>query len=235
MEYLFPRFCGLCGTALMANENRYGLCLSCRPELDAGAVFSGGEPCRRCGRPLISESGMCLACRNSEEDGVDSAAAVYPYSGKYRRLLAAYKFGKNLALGRFFAEKILEALDRLPLSDMKNTALVPVPPRPGKIRKEGWDQIEYLAGLLERAGKKSPAVPPVSRCLRRLPSVSQKELDRKTRKKNLAGRITAVRKVPPLAVLFDDVMTTGSTLKACAGALKASGARRVYGICLFYD
>jgi ComF family protein len=217
------------------DENGYGLCAFCRRELDALALFPGGEPCGRCGRPLISESGTCLPCRNAEEGSVDSAAVVYPYSGTYRRLLAAYKFGKNLALGRFFAEKIIEVLDRLPLRDAEGAALVPVPPRPGKIRKTGWDQIEYLARFLKRAGKDRPGIPPVCRCLRRLSSDSQKKLDRKARQKNLAGRITVTQKVPPLAVLFDDVMTTGSTLEACAGALKASGARRVYGICLFYD
>jgi predicted amidophosphoribosyltransferase len=35
--------------------------------------------------------------------------------------------------------------------------------------------------------------------------------------------------------LFDDVITTGSTLDACAEALKEDGAEQVYGMNLFYD
>jgi predicted amidophosphoribosyltransferase len=107
--------------------------------------------------------------------------------------------------------------------------LVPVPPRPGKLRKTGWDQVEYLARLRKREGL------PVYPCLKRLPSLSQKELNRKDRLRNLRDRFVLTRPAPPLAVLFDDVITTGATLEACAGALKNGGTEKVYGVCLFYD
>jgi ComF family protein len=150
----------------------------------------------------------------------------FPYMGKYRRLLSAYKFDKNLALGHFFAEQIQEAL-----AELSPTApVVPVPPRPGKIRKTGWDQVEYLARLLERGRKIT-----VLRCLKRLPSKVQKELNREDRKTNLRGRIVLKRsKTPGTAILLDDVMTTGSTMDVCASVLKAGGVEKVYGLCLFY-
>jgi predicted amidophosphoribosyltransferase len=102
-----------------------------------------------------------------------------------------------------------------------------VPPRPGKIKKTGWDQIEYLAALLEKLS--------IRRCLKRLPSKSQKELNRENRISNLKGRIILTGTPPETAVLIDDVITTGSTMDTCAEVLKTGGAKRVYGICLFYS
>jgi len=227
-EYFFPFGCSLCGADLLDDaEAWYGLCETCRDGIERELEENrAGERCDCCGKPLISEHDRCLSCRKEEGRSHNRVRVLFPYTGKYRRLLSAYKFGKNPAVGNFLAEKILEELDGFP----PDAVIVPVPPRPGKIRKTGWDQIEYLARLLER---KSGTVT-ISRCLKRLPSKSQKELGRENRRSNLRGRITTVREVPQTAIALDDVMTTGSTLNACAAALKEAGTRTVYGLCLFY-
>jgi predicted amidophosphoribosyltransferase len=89
--------------------------------------------------------------------------------------------------------------------------------------------VEYLARLLGREGL------PVYRCLKRLPSRSQKRLNREERLRNLRDRFVLTRPAPATAILFDDVITTGATLEACAGALKNGGTEKVYSVCLFYD
>jgi ComF family protein len=145
--------------------------------------------------------------------------------GKYRELLGEYKFRKNLSIAEFFAEKILDILDDPVLKD---AILVPVPPRPGKIKENGWDQVEYLAKKLEKYRY-------VSRCLKRSRSKVQKKLGRSERLENLKGRIWLNGTAPKTAVIIDDVMTTGSTMEVCASVLKENGSEKVYGLCLFYD
>jgi ComF family protein len=240
-EYFFPSGCGICGSPLLGMEEAwYGLCTGCHDEIEA-EFRSSGEKCELCGRPLISEKGRCLSCRNGEGTAYDRVSVLFPYTGKYRKLLKSYKFAKNRALGNFFAEKILESLGfNSPLTGAaENWIIVPVPPRPGKLKREGWDQVAYLAKLLKTGqGRLVPAGrprPQIQKCLKRLRSTSQKELDRKNRKTNLKGRILLTQKPPEQVVILDDVITTGSTMDACASALKEGGARKVRGLCLFYD
>ncbi|MDR1319282.1 MAG: double zinc ribbon domain-containing protein, partial [Treponema sp.] len=243
-EFFFPGGCPLCGASLFTEaETWYGLCRDCLGEILAE---TDGERCQICGRPLISEMGTCLSCRNNGERHYDRLLVLYPYTGRFRGLLGAYKFDKSLGLGNFFAERIRENLEQLlppeapAVKDAAGAgqvlfkgvpAIVPVPPRPGKVKKTGWDQIEYLARLLEReprkrgrriygipagrdasglaaGGGEHPRIPslPVCRCLKRLPSKSQKELNRKERGINLRGRIVLTGTPPETAVLIDDVI-----------------------------
>ena len=156
--------------------------------------------------------------------------------GKYRKLLTSYKFGKRTALAHFFSEKLLEAIKEEPL--LQDIAVVPVPPRPGKIKESGWDQVDLLVKQLEKKSRQSLRQIPICRCLKRRMSKVQKYLNRTERLENLKGRIfvqSSSAAAPERVFIIDDVITTGSTIEVCAQALKDAGAQKVYGLCLFYD
>jgi ComF family protein len=237
-ECLFPAGCAICKKTLITGEDAwYGLCADCRRTFPVELE----NRCLICGKPLVSENGLCMQCREPSRDShtempeearrrnFDRLLLIFPYTGTCRTLLSAYKFEKNKAVGNFLAEKLLEAL-RFFLEDFTDPALTPVPARHGKIKREGWDQMEHLARLIE---KKNGATP-VCRCLKRLPSQTQKTLGYKERAVNLLHRIQCFRTPPSEIILFDDVHTTGATMNACAGALKQAGAKKVYGLCLFH-
>ncbi|MDR0707119.1 MAG: double zinc ribbon domain-containing protein [Treponema sp.] len=243
-ECLFPAGCAVCKKTLVTGEDAwYGLCASCRRTFPVELE----NRCLICGKPLVSENGLCMRCRRPSRDSrtdkpeeawrrdeaqrreFDRLLPIFPYAGVCRTLLSAYKFGKNKAVGNFLMEKLLEALHFF-LEDFTEPVMTPVPARHGKIKHEGWDQMEYLARLIE----KKNGAPSVCRCLKRLPSQTQKTLGYKERAVNLLRRIRCFRTPPKEIILFDDVYTTGATMNACAGALKQAGAKKVYGICLFY-
>jgi ComF family protein len=255
-ETFFPQGCCLCGkyvlNAATLGQNMdalYGLCRPCRESLAIPAAERGR--CQVCGQPLISEQGTCLSCRNGPERSFDRLIALYPYMGKYKKILGEYKFKKRLCLGNFLVKKLWDGLEiLLDKENLNEFFLVPVPPRPEKIKHSGWDQIDYLAGIfgehIKNNKKHTIAItgldPEIKIYLRkllvRLPSVSQKKLNREERSQNLKGKIIVKDnpgQIPKTAVLFDDVYTTGATLDACASALKSAGAERVLGICLCYD
>lgn len=109
--------------------------------------------------------------------------------------------------------------------------IVPVPPRPGKIREKGWDQVEEVCTFLEyRYGWN------VRRILKRLSAVQQKSLDRNHRMEMIGKAYTVrdkVKSVPGLVCLVDDVLTTGSTLESCGRLLKDLGCELVIAVSLF--
>jgi ComF family protein len=224
-EYLFPVNCAVCGGTLLNEEEAWqGLCEKC-----AGHFPPEEERrCALCGRPLISELEVCMKCRQGGENAYDGMTLLYPYAGIMQTLLQAYKFGKHRSLSRFFAGKLILAAHTLS-GTAPGIPWIPVPPRPGKIKAQGWDQVECMARALEKYHSIT-----VQRCLKRLGSKTQKVLGKQERLTNLKGRIVCAQKPPEEAILFDDVFTTGSTMNVCAETLKASGAKKVHGICLFF-
>jgi ComF family protein len=233
-ELIFPSGCGICGNMLVTSEEAcLSLCTECRTKLD----YSFENRCTVCGRPLISEIDICMHCRkpkDTEEAGeerfLDAVIALYPYAGIYRQLLAAYKFKAHKQLSYFLTSKLIDMGFELAKKHPDSLIWIPVPPRPGKIKEKGWDQIDYLAEKLKNEKNIS-----IRKCLTRLNTQAQKNLNRQERLSNLKGQIICSKHVPQNAIIFDDVVTTGATLEACAEALKKAGTKHVYGVCLFYD
>ena len=233
-RFFFPQRCILCGEP---SDTPAPLCASCtdrrflRPASVVSFTVPSSARCARCGRPVISASVLCTVCRTLPLiTRVDRIIPLMPYTGEAQELLTEWKGAGMRVLSAVFARVLSDAL-RAAFPD-GCAAVVPVPPRPGKIRDRGWDQIEEISVLLERRHGI-----PVRRCLERTSHVQQKRLGRLERAVNLKGQVSATpgAQVPRTAVVIDDLMTTGSTIDACAGALKDAGCEKVYALALFYD
>lgn len=201
-----------------------------------GSLSESDRRCAVCGKILVSEHGVCMRCRNenilSHTDGV---FPLYSYRLWNKTLLFLWKTAGNRSLSHFFAVRMCSALR---VHGAK--VVVPVPPRPGKIKTHGWDQIADLCPYIENSGFV------VCRLLERLSKMEQKKLGREGRM-GIIGASYRLRnsraifhelkrcggKIPREVFLLDDVMTTGSTVECCAEILKNAGVEVVKVITLF--
>lgn len=218
--------CAVCGddTGLLP------VCDDCRKKFFA-VKPAGLGVCKNCGKELISEDDVCMECReNLLLKNLDGAFPLFSYRLWNTSLLCRWKLEDERIFSDFFAELMNERLSQV-CKMMGKFVVVPVPPRPGKIRKKGWDQVDEISRILEfRYGWK------VMRILRRHNNIQQKTLERSQRMEMIgkAYSLAADVKVAPETVcLVDDVLTTGSTIESCAEKLKGSGCKKVFAVTLF--
>jgi ComF family protein len=141
------------------------------------------------------------------------------YAGPARDLVRALKFRGATAVADAMAAQIAANTPK----SMLDGVLVPVPLHPRRLRRRGYNQAAVLAAALaQRTGLE------LAECLRRAGSAAtQVGRDRRERRIGPAGSIELCATAPARALLVDDVATTGATLAACAGALRAAGSIEV--------
>ena len=147
------------------------------------------------------------------------------YEGPARALVRALKFRGAVALTDAMAAQIAANAPQRLLTE--GAALVPVPLHPRRQRRRGFNQArELAAALATRTGLS------LEDCLERAGGGSTQV--GRGRRERRAGPSGAVRiragPAPRRALLVDDVVTTGGTLSACAGALRGAGCREIAAV-----
>ena len=219
----FPAHCAGCGCRV---EDPETLCTRCA--VDVSRIVQ--PRCEQCSQPYsgVAPAFQCPNCRGEVYHFV-CAVSVAKSRGVIRDMVHRLKYGRELWLGRVMAELLEEGLADERLKGVSFDALVPVPLHPKRQREREFNQSDILAKELSRRCQ----VPLRQLLERRRYTTTQTALDRRGRRQNLREAFV-LRKNTDVTdlnlLLVDDVLTTGSTLDACAAALVEAGAASVHAI-----
>lgn len=154
---------------------------------------------------------------------VQGMAFGYPYKGPAGAMVRALKYGSARVIAPEMSGDLAAAVERLRIAHLDLVTYVPM--HPVRQRKRGFNHAELLAkGMAERLG-----VPCECTLKRTRNAKQQARLTKEERRENLKGSFEAVHTLEGMNVLIvDDVMTTGTTVKYCAEALRKAGAAQIY-------
>ena len=215
LGFLFPIRCVGCGT------DDDILCLSCM-----GNLAKLEPPCCRICASSTDGRPVCDECQVSPLP-IDGIRAPYLMDGPIRSAIHKLKYEDLRAAAPTMGRLLGEWLES---KDLPRDCLVPVPLHPRRMRGRGYNQSALLAEHVSRISGL-----PVRNVLKRTRDTPpQANLGgRSQRQENVEGGFICREDVKGAkVVLVDDVVTSGSTMAACAQALKKSGAASVWGIAL---
>ena len=214
LDLLFPLNCLGC-----QREGRV-LCASC---IEALPVLKPPY-CAVCAQP--NAPATCDTCFESPP-AFDGVRAPYQMEGTIQEAIHSLKYRGLKAAAPELAELLARYLAENPIP---GDLLMPVPLHPRRLRSRGYNQSALLAKELSKKLGLDMNQRLLARARNTPPQVNATRDDRR---KNVQGSFQCDGPVDGRAViLVDDVSTTGSTLSACAAALKAAGASSVWGLVL---
>lgn len=214
IDWVYPPTCSGCGSP----GSRW--CDVCDKEL----IHLSDSVCETCGYPIDREN-LCSKCFEVKPN-FNETRSLYQYQSNIRNALHHLKYDNDLGVGEILGKKCAEYLTGL---QWEIDYIVPVPLGKKRQKERGYNQaalIAYPASLVS-------GIPYSSKCLiRSKETVTQVDFTSEQRKQNVREAFRADERFisGKNILVVDDIITTGSTIDACAIALRNVGANSVYGL-----
>lgn len=197
------------------------LCKPCHYQFFQSSQYQ----CTCCALPLLHSAIFCGECLKIRPH-FNHTVSPYLYQKPLSTLLFHFKqqgdFYTGKALSELFSQKIKQYYlqQHRPYPDL----ITPMPQHWKKQRERGFNHTVFFAHDIS----KKMRIPIFKNVKRIKGGLEQKELNRKTRLKNLQNSFSISQSLNGEHIaIIDDVMTTGATANALAETLKKAGAGQV--------
>ena len=200
-------------------------CVGCRK---IGKYFC--EECRKKIRPILDNERICPMCGRlaykgithpycRTNDGIDGLTSFFHYEGVVQKAIKAIKY-------RGVSDLAKEFVGLATIPDFSQYILIPIPLHSIRYRERGFNQAEVLGKHLH--------IPMRTDILYRTHHTKpQAEMKRKERLENMQNVFSIHKSFifhHSSVISFDDVFTTGATMRSAAYALKRAGAKNIWAI-----
>lgn len=225
-DFVFPKRCLNCGSW---GEYICYKCLNKIKTLDS-------RICPMCNQPSLY--GLTHP-RCKRAFGLDGLTSIYPYQGLTRKAIQKLKFNFITDLADTILDLFLTSCGEdkafTNYITKQKTLLIPVPLHQQRKKWRGFNQAELLGEII--AQKLGIGFTP--NLLTRVKKTSpQTKLSKKERFKNIKGAFEFNQQYSKTTIkqsnliLFDDVWTTGATLRECTKMLKRVSFKNIWGLTL---
>jgi ComF family protein len=225
LDLFFPPLCHVC-KSFICDAGHLLICPDCLDKIS----FIVSPYCTVCGHPFVTEHGVnhtCGPCLTHRPSYLCRSATLL--AGPVQELVHRFKYGYRVHLSEPLGLLAASTLNTF-AKEVAPEIIVPVPLHRKRLRQRGFNQSQLLGAVLEKQWK----TPLVIGNLRRVRwTEPQTTLDATDRINNVKGAFEVKDKKRlegKRVLLVDDVLTTGSTMKACVEALREAEVAAVFAV-----
>ncbi len=220
---IYPPVCPICREVLWEKKR---VCSKC-----AGKLEYVRQPiCLKCGKEIEYEEGeYCRDCAEGKHL-FTAGRAVFRYKDDIKRSIYDFKYRNKREFASFYGEEMADKCGDW-IKRVSPQVIIPVPLHPSKQRARGYNQAQLLASRLSEYTSIPLANDLIYRVKKTIP---QKELSDSNRKKNMKKAFKMAENIVKLdvAMVVDDIYTTGSTMDAISACLLEVGVKEIYCLSL---